>query len=347
MAGWLALVCATIVAMIVVGGITRLTGSGLSMVDWQPIMGVLPPANESEWQDAFEAYKQFPEYREVNRGMDLEGFKRIFFWEYVHRLLGRLIGVVFFVPLVLFWWRGSIEPRFKPGLVVAFVLGALQGLLGWYMVKSGLVDIPRVSHYRLAAHLSLAMFLLCYLFWLMLAIAGVERRRVSPGLNRWVMVLVVLVVIQIVYGAFTAGMDAGYGYNTWPLMNGQFMADAVFFMQPWWINFFESGATIQFLHRWIAVAVVAAALVVWVTARREAGVVKWTAASLAAARIIQFGIGVLTLIHVVPVSLGVLHQGWACVVLIALVSMIYACRPAHDRQEANESLPGTNQYDAG
>ncbi len=344
---WLGIMCLIVMTMVVVGGVTRLTGSGLSMVDWQPIMGILPPMNETEWQEAFDAYKQYPEYQQVNRGMDLDGFKGIFFWEWAHRVLGRLIGVMFFVPLVVFWLMGRIEDRYKLPLVGGLVLGGMQGLLGWYMVKSGLVDEPRVSHYRLAAHLSLAFFILCYLFYLMLSIARVPRFEVSPRLRGALTFFTVALVLQIVYGAFTAGMRAGYGYNTWPLMNGQWIAEAVFFMEPLWINLFESGATVQFIHRWLAVVVVLSSLYVWFLARSEGKQLRWGAAILVATLLIQFAIGVLTLIHVVPVSLGTIHQGWATVVLLALVHMHYASRPSPVVEARHESLPGTNQYNAG
>ncbi len=324
---WLGVLCAILVAMVVVGGVTRLTGSGLSMVDWRPITGALPPLNESEWQAVFEAYKQYPQYEAENAGMDLEAFKGIFFWEYFHRLLGRAIGLIFFVPLVIFWLRGQIEHRFKVPLVIALVLGGSQGLLGWYMVQSGLVDIPRVSHYRLAAHLSLALAILAYLFWLMLSMARVPTAPVGRSVALMIWVLAGLLVAQIVYGAFTAGIRAGYGYNTWPLMNGEFMAPAVFFMKPWWINLFESTATIQFIHRWLAVVVVVVAVAVWIAVRNQGVQIRWAAALFVAALFCQFGIGVLTLVHVVPLSLGVLHQGWACVVLLALVYLAYAARP--------------------
>lgn len=344
---WLGVVCATVMAMVVVGGVTRLTGSGLSMVDWQPILGILPPMNEAEWNAAFDAYRQFPEYREINRGMSLEAFKGIFFWEYAHRVLGRLIGVLFFIPLVVFWLSGKIESRYKLPLLGGLILGGLQGLLGWYMVKSGLIDVPRVSHYRLTAHLSLAMFILCYLFWLALSIAEVPRHQVGITLRRVLLAFTVVLVVQIIYGGFTAGMDAGYGYNTWPLMNGQWAADAVFFMEPLWINLLESGATVQFVHRWVAVVVVVLALAVWVLARRECAQIRWGAALLLASVLIQFAIGVLTLIHVVPVSLGTIHQGWATVLLLAVVHLLYASRPSPVRDTVNEGLSRTNQYNAG
>lgn len=313
--------------MIVVGGVTRLTGSGLSMVDWQPIMGVVPPMSEAEWQAAFEAYKQYPEYLQVNRGMALDEFKSIFFWEYGHRVLGRLIGVMFFFPLVIFWALGKIESRFKPRLVIALALGGMQGLLGWYMVKSGLIDIPRVSHYRLSAHLLLAMFIFSFLAWQVLDLRGTERSSVSVGYRRFLMLFTGLLLLQILYGAFTAGLRAGFGYNTFPLMNGQFMADAVFFMQPWWLNLFESGATVQFVHRWLGTLVVILAFAGWLMSRRYGGAVKWAAVMVLGTILIQYAIGVLTLIHVVPVGLGSLHQGWACMVLLALVYQLFITRP--------------------
>ncbi len=326
-ATWLAIVCATVFAMIVVGGVTRLTGSGLSMVDWQPIMGVIPPLNEAEWQEAFDAYKQYPEYLQVNRGMALDEFKSIFFWEYSHRVLGRLIGVMFFFPLVIFWALGRIESRFKLKLVMALALGGMQGLLGWYMVKRGLIDIPRVSHFRLASHLLLAMFIFSFLAWLVLDLRGTRRVSVSIGYRRFILVFSSLLLLQILYGAFTAGLRAGFGYNTFPLMNGQFMADAVFFMQPWWLNLFESGATVQFVHRWLGALVVILAFAGWLMSRRFGGAAKWAAVLVLSTILIQFGIGVLTLLHVVPVGLGSLHQGWACIVLLAMVHQLYITRP--------------------
>ncbi|MDZ7685069.1 MAG: COX15/CtaA family protein [Gammaproteobacteria bacterium] len=337
---WLGVVCATVIIMVVVGGVTRLTGSGLSMVDWKPIMGIVPPMDEAEWQAAFDAYKEFPEYREVNRGMDLDGFKRIFFWEYAHRVLGRLIGILFFVPLVVFWLAGKIESHYKVPMLVALGLGGMQGLLGWYMAESGLIDIPRVSHYRLAAHLSLAMFIMSYLFWLALSVAGVGVSAVSGRLRSVLYLLTVLLVLQIVFGAFTAGMRAGYGYNTWPLMNGQFMADAVFIMKPLWANFFESGPTVQFIHRWLAVLVLAVSAAASLLARRETPRVKWAAALMLAALFVQFAIGVLTLVQVVPVTLGTIHQGWACFVLLALVYLLYASRPADAHEATYEARLG-------
>lgn len=320
---WLTAVAFAVFAMIVVGGVTRLTESGLSMVDWQPIMGIMPPNSEVEWQAAFDAYKAYPQYLQVNQHMDLAGFKEIFYWEYVHRVLGRLIGVIFFVPMVLLWWLGKIEPRFQTRLLGALFLGGAQGLLGWYMVKSGLVDMPRVSHFRLAAHLLLAMFILAYLFWLILDHLGVEREAVTPGMKRFNWMVATVLALQLLYGAFTAGIRAGYGYNTFPLMDGKFMADAVFFMEPWWINLFESSATIQFVHRWLAAGLLVLTFFGWLRARGQAPAIKWAAAGLFGAVLLQFAIGILTLIKVVPIGLASIHQGWACVVLLASVYQLY------------------------
>lgn len=330
-AAWLAIVCATIFAVIVVGGVTRLTESGLSMVDWRPIMGIMPPTSDEQWQATFEAYKKYPQFTQVNRDMELAGFKRIFYWEYGHRVLGRVIGILFFVPFVLLWWRGKIEKRLMPPLVIALVLGGAQGLLGWYMVKSGLIDIPRVSHYRLAAHLLLAMFILAYLYWLVLSLLGTRRELVSNRFRNFVYVLAGVTILQLLYGAFTAGIRAGYGYNTFPLMNDQWMADAVFFMEPLWLNVFESGATIQFMHRWIGTLLLVLGLGGWLVGRRYGARIKWASALLFGTLVIQYVIGVLTLVRVVPLGLASLHQGFACVVILALVYLLYVAAPDRTR----------------
>ncbi|MBD3647611.1 MAG: COX15/CtaA family protein [Pseudomonadales bacterium] len=326
---WLSIVCFTIFAMVVVGGITRLTNSGLSMVDWRPIMGVIPPLSQEEWQETFDMYKQFPEYQQVNRHLDLEGFKRIFYWEYGHRVLGRLIGVIFFVPFVLLWVAGRIEKPVIPKLLVALVLGGLQGLMGWYMVKSGLVDMPRVSHYRLAAHLLLALLILGYLFWLILDLLDVRKESVSRRFALSAKVLLGLVTLQILYGAFTAGIRAGFGFNTFPKMHDQWVADAVFMMDPWWINLFESSATIQFVHRWLGIRLVAVTVGVWLWAwRRWRGSIHLSAAVLTLILLAQVVLGILTLVYVVPISLASLHQAVACLLLLSGIHLVYISRSA-------------------
>lgn len=331
--------------MVLVGGVTRLTGSGLSMVDWQPIMGVLPPLDERDWQALFLAYQQFPEYQLYNRHMDLEGFKQIFYWEYAHRVLGRVIGLLFFVPMCALWVSKRLDAWIKPHLVVALALGGLQGLMGWYMVQSGLVDDARVSHYRLAAHLLLAMGLMAYIYWLALGCVYGHRRDAGHGsevtmgvpeaavpeatmgvlkeLRALVVLVMVLLWFQLLYGAFTAGSHAGYAYNTFPLMHDRWVADAVMQMQPWWHNFTESTATIQFIHRWLAVLLSAAVAWLWWRARRLGGAFMWSSVMLLAAVLIQFMMGVLTLVKVVPLELASAHQGGACIVLLIAVHVLY------------------------
>ena len=266
---WLALVSLCICLMVVVGGATRLTQSGLSMVDWRPVTGVLPPLNQAQWQAAFDAYKQYPEYQKINRGMDLDAFKRIFYWEYAHRLLGRLLGLLFLLPFVYFLMRGQIERRWQPWLWGAFVIGGMQGLMGWYMVQSGLVEVPRVSHLRLAAHLMLALGILAYLIWLMLAMNGKTGQGVAAGQRRLAWFTAGLLVVQLLLGAMTAGLKAGQGFNTWPLMHGQWLADAALMMEPVWRNLLDNGVMLQFLHRWLGLALLLAA--VWLAWRQRPG----------------------------------------------------------------------------
>jgi len=303
-----------------------LTESGLSMVDWRPIMGVLPPMSEVEWQAVFRAYQQFPEYQQNNQDMTLEGFKSIFYWEYGHRVLGRLIGVVYFVPFLVFSLRGKIRGTLAIKLFIGLVLGGLQGLMGWYMVKSGLVDIPRVSHYRLAAHLLLALLILAYLYWIILEL---QQKQVtipcSQLFSRLLYGLAGVSILQFLYGAFTAGSRAGYGYNTYPLMNDTWIAEAVFYLDPWWLNLFESTATIQFLHRWIGAVVLLLALVAFFVSFTDESLTKIRkyTVTLIAVVLAQFLLGVFTLIEIVPLGLASLHQFGACVLLVVLVRILF------------------------
>lgn len=217
---WLVFVCLMIFAMVIIGGITRLTDSGLSMVEWKPLMGAIPPLTEAEWLRVFDLYKQYPEYQKVNSGMELSEFKFIFFWEYFHRLFGRLIGVVFFIPYVYFLFKKKIEKKLNKKLFIAFILGGLQGLMGWYMVKSGLIDRPDVSHFRLAAHFGLALTIIGYIFWIILGQINFSNQKLIyyPKLFWSLAILLVILSVQIIYGAFVAGLDAGLAYNTFPTM---------------------------------------------------------------------------------------------------------------------------------
>lgn len=319
---WLAIVCAVIYAMIIVGGLTRLTQSGLSMVDWRPIMGIVPPLSQDEWQATFDGYKAYPEYQKINKGMSLEEFKGIFYWEYGHRVLGRIIGVIYFLPLVVFMVLRWIEPRWMPRLWIGVVLGGLQGLMGWYMVKSGLVDIPHVSHYRLAAHLSLALVILVFLFWLILDMSETRKQGLSPAVRKLAMLTAVLLGLQFVLGAFTAGLDAGREFNTWPMMNNEFIASTALVMEPLWLNFFENGAMIQFTHRWLGAALALSIIVTCFLAMSE-GKLEGPSITLLVVTAGQFLLGILTLVNAVPVALGSLHQAVACLMVIALTYFVY------------------------
>ena len=240
---WLIIVALLIYAMVILGGVTRLTGSGLSMVEWDPIMGVLPPLTEQEWQETFEKYKQFPEYQKKNVGMDLEGFKGIFVFEYSHRMLGRFIGLAFFIPFLFFLFKKRIRPQLTPKLIIMFVLGGLQGLLGWYMVKSGLVKDPHVSQYRLTAHFSAAILIYGYILWVAWGLMNPSPQnawvRGIEKLRNHTKMAMVIIVIMIISGALVAGTRAGHGFNTFPLMNGHFFPPGLFSMSPFYLNFFD------------------------------------------------------------------------------------------------------------
>lgn len=332
---WLLIVCVFIFAMVVVGGVTRLTNSGLSMVDWRPIMGAIPPLTEAEWIKTFDMYKQYPEYQKINQGMDLEGFKGIFYWEYGHRLLGRTIGLVFFIPFMVFWLRRRLDKPLLKKLGFAFVLGGLQGLMGWYMVMSGLVDMPRVSHYRLAAHLSLALIVMAYLFWIMLDLLNKEAperqpREPWPAIRNLALATTGLVSAQIVYGAFTAGLRAGWGYNTFPTMNGEWLPDALGMLNPFWLNLFENNATVQFVHRWLGTLLLIVVVWLWSNAvRKPLSQSRKTSLHLLLASVFaQYLLGVYVLLNIVPIAAASLHQAVGCLVLLAAVNVNFQFRAA-------------------
>lgn len=324
---WLGALCAMIVAMVVVGGITRLTGSGLSIVEWRPVTGALPPLHEADWQEAFAAYQRSPQYRLVNAGMSLEAFKAIFFWEYVHRLLGRVIGVVFLLPWLVFVAKRVLSRALSMRLAFGFVLGGLQGALGWFMVASGLVDEPRVSHLRLAAHLSLALFVLAYLLWTLLDVRrGQGRRPAKRPVRAMLGALAVLTATQIVYGAFTAGLHAGIGYNTFPKMLGVwFPAEALAFA-PAWRNLVMNPVMVQLAHRTLGETLALAALALPLLVRREPIAVQRACFVVAVAVALQLALGIATLLLVVPIGLAVVHQLGACLVWMAVVVANHTAR---------------------
>ncbi len=335
-AAWLFLCCALVFAMVVVGGVTRLTHSGLSITEWQPIVGTLPPLSASDWNEAFAKYQLTPEYRQVNAGMALAEFQRIFWWEYVHRLLGRLIGVAFLVPFLWFLARRMIPAGYRIRFVGIFALGAAQGALGWYMVRSGLVDDPRVSQFRLTAHLGLAFLIFAAMLWCALSLrfprpanAIAAGGRLASSLRRWAAVVAGLVFLQALAGGMVAGIHAGYAYNTFPLMSGAIVPPEILMLEPWWKNFFYNMATVQFDHRLLAWALaIVVPVLAWrvartMTASRRARVGAYLLLAMLA---VQVGLGVLTLVHVVPVPLAALHQAGAVLLFALALNLAHALR---------------------
>ena len=306
-AAWLFLCAALAFAVVLVGGVTRLTRSGLSITEWQPLIGALPPLSQADWEALFAAYRDTPEFRLVNFDMTLAGFKTIFWWEYIHRLLARTIGLVFLLPLLWFQLRGKLERALSLKLWGIFLLGAAQGALGWFMVKSGLVDDPKVSPLRLTAHLGLALAIFSAEFWLALQL-------LSPGrsFNRLALALPVIIFAMALSGGMVAGLRAGYAYNTFPLMNGHVVPPEVMLLEPWWRNFVYNMATVQLVHRtffWLLAVLVPLA---WWRGRHTLA-----ANALLAAFVLQASLGIATLLLGVPVGFGSAHQGGAVVLLAA------------------------------
>jgi heme a synthase len=322
---WLATLALLIVVMVLVGGATRLTNSGLSITEWQPIIGVVPPLSDADWQKAFGAYQKIPQYTELKRGMSLDEFKTIFWWEWAHRFLGRLIGVVFFAPFVGFWLAGYIPRAYLPRLIGLFLLGGLQGAVGWYMVKSGLVDRTDVSQYRLAAHFGTALVILGYTLWLLFGL-GAEALEDHHGTRSraptWVAgAILALIFLQLLAGALVAGLDAGFGFNTWPLINGSFIPKGLGDASPWYLNLFENPLAVQFDHRMLGYTVVAAVLaqLAWLALRRAPTQLIGSALTLALLALLQAMLGVWTLLLVVPIPLGLAHQAGAVAVFCVAI----------------------------
>lgn len=327
---WLAICAATIFGMILLGGVTRLTESGLSMVDWRPIMGVMPPLSTADWVYLFDQYKLFPEYQLVNKGMSLDEFKQIFWFEYLHRMLGRLIGVMFFVPLMIFLWLGKVKASLKPHLLFLLFLGGCQGFMGWYMVKSGLVDRPDVSQYRLTAHLGLAVAIYAYIVWLTIGLFSPERAlRKDRGLG--IFAVIVLVYVMILSGGFVAGTNAGLSFPTWPLMGDSFIPPALY--AQGFVSAFEQVTTIHFNHRMLAyftgAALVFLAVRTWFTDSdvrlRKAGLM------LLAAVTLQIVLGISTVLSHVSVAIAAGHQGGAVILLTATLFWVH-CRRTEARR---------------
>jgi len=321
---WLFICCAMVFIMVVVGGVTRLTDSGLSIVEWQPVSGTLPPMSQSDWDEFHQKYQQSPQYQKINKGMSVDEFKSIFWWEYIHRVLGRLIGLVFFIPFVYFLIRKQIDKPLGIKLSGIFVLGGLQGLMGWYMVMSGLVDDPHVSQYRLTAHLGLAFVIFAAMFWV--ATDLLYDRNKSPhnpdelkGLRRFSIGLSWLIFIMVLSGGLVAGIRAGLAYNTFPLMNGHFIPPEIFMLEPWWRNFFDNMATVQFDHRMIAWILMFTVPYFWFKARKQqlSDSAKLACNLLLIMLVIQVSLGIGTLLLAVPLLLAAAHQGGAMMLFTA------------------------------
>lgn len=313
---WLGVCTLLVFCMVILGGAVRVTGSGLSMVDWRPLTGIFPPIGAEAWREVFAVYQQSPQGSLVNQGMTVGEFKFIFYMEYFHRILGRLVGIVFFLPFCFFLYRGGLPSRLKAGCWLVFLLGAAQGLMGWYMVQSGLIDDPHVSQYRLTAHLLLAVIIFVFLIRLMMGLwtdndgRGIAAGQ-AGGMRRFAATVMAVVLLMITSGGFMAGTHAGHIFNTWPLMGESFVPSMLMALEPWWRNFFENPVTIQFTHRWLAIA--AAALMVGFFIRvlvsdQSSFARRWAAIGLVLV-ISQVILGIATLVSGVPAFLAVAHQG--------------------------------------
>ncbi len=322
---WLYAVLLSIFALIIIGGATRLTDSGLSITEWQPIIGIIPPLNAMDWQEAFSKYQQIPEFQLINRDMGLAEFKTLYWWEWGHRFLGRFTGLVFLLPFLYFLVRRRIGPQQMTQLIALFALGGLQGALGWYMVRSGLVDRVDVSQYRLAAHLGLALIILSFVLWIARGLGRLtipaERSKASRTMVAMAAGLCTMVFLQIILGALVAGTDAGLSYNSWPLIDGALVPSGLFNLSPWYLNFLENPLTIQFDHRTLAYIIIILALLhlIWITRHYGDGRLLVFSALLLVSVVLQIVVGIWVLLMVVPLELGLLHQAGGIIVFLISV----------------------------
>ena len=330
---WLLVIALLIAAMVVVGGLTRLTGSGLSITEWHPVTGMLPPMSDAAWQAEFAKYQGTPQYALLNKGMGLASFQTIYWWEWTHRLLGRVLGAVFLLPFLYFLWTRRIDRALVPRLVVIFLLGAAQGLLGWWMVKSGLEPHRvAVSQYRLAAHLGLAVALFGFVLWTALEVLGARRTSITAlaRFRPWAFALAALIFIQMLLGAFMAGLNAGRAFDTWPTYGGTWIPPGLYDLSPWWINHFENPALVHFQHRMVGYDI--AIFVVWLfVVLHRAGAdkpVRMAAVHVLALTALQIALGVLTVIGGVPLALAAVHQIAALALFGSVVWLTYAIAPS-------------------
>lgn len=331
---WLLVCCLLVLALVVVGGVTRLTESGLSIMEWAPLTGALPPLSEAEWQRVFDLYRAIPQYHALNAGMTLDEFKGIFWWEWWHRQLGRTVGVAYGVPFLWFLLRRRIPAGYLPHLVVLFLLGGSQGAIGWFMVSSGFFEPVSVSQYRLVLHLGLAFFIYSYMFWLALTLLRPRPEPMPPELasklRRRLVALLAVAGVTMAFGGFVAGLDGGFIYNSFPLMNGKLLPDEFLTHQPAWLDPFETPATAQLVHRWLAITLVIATLALWLGSRRgqlSAGL-RRAFDLLALMALVQAGLGIATLLLVVPIPLAAAHQAGAVLLLSALLWALHRLRAA-------------------
>ncbi len=324
---WLFTGCLLVFIMVVVGGITRLTHSGLSISNYKLISGTIPPMNEAEWTEAFDLYKQYPEYQKINSSFTLEDFKDIYFWEWLHRVIGRFIGLVFFIPFLYFLLKKQLSKATIKKCILLLFLGGFQGFLGWYMVKSGLIDNPDVSHYRLAMHLTMAFVTFAFALWIALDLWYPVKSEINKKLRNLLRLGWIVLIIQIIWGAFVAGLDAGWIHNHWPLMNdGKLIHETVTIEQkPLWRNFVEGKSGVQFIHRYLAYIVVILIGIIWLKARKlmlsrpQTLGLRWLMILI----LLQFVLGIFTLLLQVPVWLGVLHQVVAFFLLAAMTFSLH------------------------
>lgn len=327
---WLMMLSMVLWLMIMLGGYTRLTHAGLSIVDWKPFTGIIPPMTKADWMAAFQEYQQFPEFKTVNASMTLEGFKEIYLIEYFHRALGRLIGVLLLVPFLYFWIKKSLPSFLKGRLLFVFLLGGLQGLMGWYMVQSGLIDQPEVSHLRLTAHLVLAIWILAIVLWSLFQLTEPEYKESIQSLTprRLTSTAMISITLTIIYGGFVAGLKAGLIYNTYPLMGEHFLPEEWAFFTPLSKNFIENPVLIQFIHRWLGISTLILVIFTSFSTLKYAQSkrLRMTALLFSSTAFFQVTLGILTLLNQVPVGLGTLHQGTAVVLFAIGLYLLYQLR---------------------
>ena len=336
--GWLLTGCFLIFLMVIIGGITRLTGSGLSITEWKPIMGAIPPMNDEEWQVAFEKYQQIPQFQKINYHFSLHDFKAIFWWEYIHRLLGRIIGIVFIIPFFFFWVKGMLSKKLIRRLLFLFLLGGLQGALGWFMVMSGLSERTSVSHIRLAIHLITAFITFGFTFYFALEVLFKKKQVMPEKMKSPIMLLLLLVVIQIIYGAFVAGLHAGRIFNTFPLMGGNVIPGGIFQLTPGISNLFDNPVTVQFIHRSLAyLIVILTTILFWMkkqfpeTARRGINL-------LMTAVLIQFGLGIWTLLSGAEITISVIHQSGAFLLFSVCIYLLFLIKDISDERRVESGI---------